>query len=543
MKSKLLAISTFTLVGLYALLSVIILGVCLFTGTNMLIGLGISIIVLIIQFLIAPWLTDLSMKWFYKAKFGAEIPSYLNEFVDGICTKYNMKKPRFAIIDDGAPNAFTYGRTKNDARVVLTRGIFELLNEEEVKAVVGHELGHVVHYDMLFMTVAQLVPLILYFIYQVLVDTDNNRNSNNNGGYAQLIGIIAYVLYIISQYVILWLSRTREYYADEFSGEETKNPNALASALVKIGFGLTVNSDSGEEEVDEKGKKKKKRSTKNIGALGIFDSKTSKSLIVSSNNNVDDKVSIKNAMKWEMWNPWAFIYQLQSTHPLISKRLLAISAKSKDYGQEPYIVFDLEQPESYVDDFFAELVIKYSPSLAFIIGIVLFIVFMALDNTNLSFICLGALGILGTIFLFIRFKRSHKSGYLPKTIRDLLGEVKVSGVTSVACELEGTVIGKGDPGCIFNEDFTIKDSTGIMFLDYNQPLWILNKVFALFKSHQYVDKIIKVRGWYRRSPVPYVEIYEWEVDGKVKKVYTYIVTIIFYIILLAIFGGILFLGF
>ena len=161
MKSKLFAISTFTLVGLYALLSIIILGVCLFTGISMIYGLLASIIILIIQFLIAPWLTDLSMKWFYKAKFGAEIPNYLNDFVDGICTKYNMKKPQFAIIDDGAPNAFTYGRTKNDARIVLTRGIFELLDEEEIKAVVGHELGHVVHYDMLFMTVAQLVPLIL----------------------------------------------------------------------------------------------------------------------------------------------------------------------------------------------------------------------------------------------------------------------------------------------------------------------------------------------------------------------------------------------
>ena len=64
MKGKLLAISTFTLVGLYALLSVIVLGVCLFTETNMLIGLGISIFILIIQFLIAPWLTDLTMKWF-----------------------------------------------------------------------------------------------------------------------------------------------------------------------------------------------------------------------------------------------------------------------------------------------------------------------------------------------------------------------------------------------------------------------------------------------------------------------------------------------
>ncbi len=543
--SKLFAVSTFTLVGLYALLSIIVLGVCLFTGTSMFIGLGISVVILIIQFLIAPWLTDLTMKWFYKAKFGAELPSYLNEFVDGICAKYKMKRPKFAIIDDGAPNAFTYGRTKNDARVVLTRGIFELLNEEEVKAVVGHEMGHIVHYDMLFMTAAQLVPLILYFIYQVLIDSDNNRSSssnNNSSGYGELIGIIAYVLYIISQYVILWLSRTREYYADQFSYEETKNPNALAQALVKIGFGLTVNSDSKEEEVEGEEKKKKTRSTKNIGALGIFDSKTSKSLIVTSNNNVNDKDSIKNAMKWEMWNPWAFLYQLQSTHPLISKRLLAISNASKDYGQEPYVVFDLVKPESYVDDFFLEVLIKYLPGFFFLLALIVFAVFMIMENYNYSFLLGGFLGIVGTIFLFIRFKRSHKGGYSPRTIKDLLGEVKVSGVTSVPCELEGTVIGKGDPGCIFNEDFTLKDSTGIIFLDYNQPLWIINKVFALFRSHQYIDKTIKVRGWYRRSPVPYVEIYEYEIDGKVKKIFTYGLTIALYIILLIIFIGLTLLG-
>ena len=139
-------------------------------------------------------------------------------------------------------------------------------------------------------------------------------------------------------------------------------------------------------------------------------------------------------------------------------------------------------------------------------------------------------------------KRRHKKGYNPRTIKDLLGEVKVSGVTSVPCILEGNVIGKGDPGCIFNEDFTLKDSTGIIFLDYNQPLWILNKVFALFKSHQYIDKIIKVKGWYRRSPVPYVEIYEWEVDGKKKKVYTYLINMIFYFLLIGIFIFLICLG-
>ena len=247
-------------------------------------------------------------------------------------------------------------------------------------------------------------------------------------------------------------------------------------------------------------------------------------------------------MKWEMWNPWAFIYQLHSTHPLISKRLLAISEKSKDYNQEPYITFDLQKPESYLDDFLAELVIKYIPGFFILIGVILFVVFAALEQIKTATLFMGLGGLLYTLFSFLRFKRSHKGGYTKTTIRDLLGEVKVSGVTSISAELEGKVIGRGDPGCIFNEDFTLKDSTGIIFLDYNQPLWILNKIFAIFRSHQYAEKDIKVKGWYRRSPVPYVEIYEWEVDGKKKKIFTYGLSIFIYIVLFVIFAFITLLG-
>ena len=70
------------------------------------------------------------MKWFYKAKMDADIPDYLRTFVEEECKKHNVKYPKFGIIDDGAPNAFTYGRTKKDARIILTRGIFELLKEK-----------------------------------------------------------------------------------------------------------------------------------------------------------------------------------------------------------------------------------------------------------------------------------------------------------------------------------------------------------------------------------------------------------------------------
>ena len=507
MKKNLLGISLLTISCLYFILAAIIIFVTIVTGTPVIIGIGVSIVILLIQFLISPFLTDISMKWFYKAKFNHEIPEYLKKFIEEVCKDNKMKYPRIGYIDDGAPNAFTYGHTKNDARIILTRGIFELLTEEEVKTVVAHELGHASHYDMIFMTVAQLVPLVLYGIYELCRDTESNDKDSSK---TLVIAAIAYVLYVISNYIVLALSRTREYYADSFSIEATKNPNALASALVKIGYGLSTAETNG------------KHSAAKSNALGIFDSKTSKSLVVTSMEE-DGSISkdhIKDAMKWEQWNIWAKWYELNSTHPLISKRLLAISARSKEFNQTPYIVFDLKKEESYVDDFLTEVLISFLPTLSFIIGLIVSAILLSQEGNFL--LSVGIALLVSMIFSFIKFRRVYSNKEMKEsTVRDLLGEVKVSHITSIPCELKGTIIGRGNPGCIFNEDFVMKDKTGIIFLDHKHIFSIFDTVFALFKSKEYFDKEVKVTGWYRRSPVPYVEIKTMEIDGKVRKMKMY----------------------
>lgn len=533
MKKNLLGISLITMTCLYGLLAAIIILIFILTGLPVINGIVLSIIILIIQFLISPFLTDLSMKWFYKARFENDIPEYLKNFINQICDKYNMKYPKIGLIDDGAPNAFTYGRTKNDARIVLTRGIFNLLNEQEVMAVVGHELGHAKHYDMVFMTVAQLVPLVLYGIYETFTRSNNKSSNNNSSGYLEMIGLIAYILYVLSEYIVLWLSRTREYYADSFSVEETRNPNALTTSLIKIGYGLSINNEP--EQEDEK--KKKKHTISNSKVIGIFDSKTSKALVSTSyNNGLISADNIKNAMKWETWNIWAKLYELKSTHPLISKRLKAISNRCNEYGQTPFVTFDLTKTESYVDDFAIEVVINYLPIVTLLLTLIIATISGIYTDYGLKIVGIG--GVITMILSFIKLGRRYKNNieYKQTTVSDLLGEVKVSGVTSIPCTLEGTIIGRGNPGCIFNEDFVIKDNTGIMFLDYNQPLKTVNKIFAIFKSKEYFDKTIKVKGWYRRSPVPYIEIKEMEIDGKIKKCYTYTWAKISRIILLIVFA-------
>lgn len=531
--SKLVSVSLLTVTCLYGLLVALGVGISLACGVSILPALIVGIIVLIIQFIVSPWLMDLTTRWLYKADFNKEIPDYLKKFITEVCEKNKIKYPKIGIINDGAPNCYTYGRTKRDARIIITRGVFDLLSEEEVKAVIGHELGHVAHYDMLVMTVAQLIPIVFYAIYEGCINSTTS-SSDDDKGYSIAIAVIAYVLYIISQYIVLWLSRTREYFADSFSVEETKNPNALAEALVKIGFGLTTSDEKVEEkeeseEKDKKGKKdkkEKKTSAAAVNGLGIFDKKTSKTLVAcSSTDGMSTKVSkksIKNAMKWEKWNYWAKWYEFNSTHPLISKRLERITERSKEFKQEPYITFDLKKDANYGKMFAFELMLVLLPTIAVICAIVFALLMITNDGCQTYKIGMCISGLVAVVFeFFVLLRKYNKKHFKKATVEELLGETNVSGITPVPCEVKGSIIGRGDPGYVFSEDFVIRDKTGIVFLDYNQPLWLINKIFAIFKAKTFIDKEIIIKGWYRRSPVPYIEIYTMETDGKVKKVYTY----------------------
>jgi Zn-dependent protease with chaperone function/Zn-finger nucleic acid-binding protein len=240
--------ATMTIISLYGLLTLVLI-LCVELAKlppSWALIIGVSIAVL--QFLLGPWLMDLSLNWFYKMDWVPlhQLSPHLERFIRGTCSGKGMKTPRFGIIDDGGPNAFTYGHTPNNARIVVTRGLLDLLDESEVEGVVAHEIGHAKNWDMFLMTVVQLVPLILYYVYRTLIQVKSGSSNNNKGsGYVALVAIVSYVLYIVCEYIVLWFSRTREYYADRFAGEVTKSPNSLASALVKIAYGLAGQAGRG----------------------------------------------------------------------------------------------------------------------------------------------------------------------------------------------------------------------------------------------------------------------------------------------------------
>jgi heat shock protein HtpX len=224
---------------LVALLFGILYGVITGIGTWMGAGSLVSYVILAfvflgVQYLIGPSIVGWTMriKWVSER----EAPE-LHRMVAELATKAHLPKPRVGISQLGIPNAFAFGRTQGDGRVCVTRGILNLLNKDELKAVLGHEMSHIKHRDMVIITLLSAIPLILYWIAWGTMWGGAFGGRRQGGGYAALIGLGAFILYFITNLLVLYGSRLREYYADMGSVRSGSMPHHLASALYKLVYG------------------------------------------------------------------------------------------------------------------------------------------------------------------------------------------------------------------------------------------------------------------------------------------------------------------
>jgi Zn-dependent protease with chaperone function len=121
--------STMTLFGLDALLGAVLIAAVEFAGVDLDWAVGIGLGIMLLQFLLGPLFMDWFLPWMYQLSWvsTSELPPHLTRFVEKICGDHKIKFPRFGIIADGAPQGFTYGTTPNNARVVISRGVLELL--------------------------------------------------------------------------------------------------------------------------------------------------------------------------------------------------------------------------------------------------------------------------------------------------------------------------------------------------------------------------------------------------------------------------------
>jgi len=155
----------------------------------------------------------------------------LHRRMDRLSQQADIPKPTVAVADTQVPNAFATGRNKKNATVAVTTGLLRTLDEDELDAVLAHEIAHVKNRDVMVMTIASFLSTIAFFI----VRWGWLLGGNNRQGAPVIVAIIAsLVVWVISFLLIRALSRYREYSADRGAALITGKPGALASALMTI---------------------------------------------------------------------------------------------------------------------------------------------------------------------------------------------------------------------------------------------------------------------------------------------------------------------
>lgn len=301
------------IIGLSTLFFTVILSLL---GTFNLMTLALIVVLFnVVQWLLSPYIIGAIYRVREASK--SENPK-LYGMVERLSEKSGIKMPKVMIANIPVPNAFAYGSPIAGSRVAVTTELLKTLEEEEVEAVVGHELGHLKHRDVQVMMFVSILPAIFYFIgYSMLLSSMFGRRDERGGGGAAVIGIASLLLYWVLTMFTLYLSRLREYFADRHSASVVEEgPRKLSEGLAKI-----VYSSSRMKRF-----RPETRSFSSFKALFISDPDRAESdavAIAQAGGHVADQRLVQEVLRKEV-RAFDKVVELFSTHPNIVKRLRAL---------------------------------------------------------------------------------------------------------------------------------------------------------------------------------------------------------------------------
>jgi Zn-dependent protease with chaperone function len=510
------AVTLSLLVGMVFVLCIALIGTISESGFNLswlVFGMIGTIVLNVLIFFLSPWIMDLVQQMLYGTQWISlsQVERSSPEaaaVIRRVCAQHSIPEPRLGLINDDNPTAFTYGSLPSTARLVVSQGLFNYLDDDEAATVYAHELGHIVHWDFAIMTLASTLVQITYLIYTFV--NDNVRGDGKVAKNLRNLALVAYVFYVAGSYLLLYLSRVREYFADHFAAEITGNPNGLSRALVKIAYGIL---EVGERQ-RERGEQPS-RLLEGTRALGIYDARAATST-ATAYRVAADPAQVGKVFLWDLFNPWAFWMELSSTHPLTGKRVRALTTYAEQLGLDTE--FDmgrvvaqgkhLDRRRLY-SGFGLDLAIMNAPFLGIIAGVIISIPAWNLDSMQALTIPLGSVmlcGCLGvlvkTLVMYPGFKQAPAT-----TILKAMSNPYASPLRGIPLRLEGEIIGRGDAGYKFGSDLKLQDSTGLIFLRYASRFGPLGNF--LFGASQ-VDTLIgqqgQTVGWFRRGVAPWVDL-------------------------------------
>jgi Zn-dependent protease with chaperone function len=413
------------------------------------------------------------------------LPRDNRNFVVSVCMRKKLLYPSIGIMDEPASNAFTFGWLFNP-RVVVTTGLLSSLDNDEVNAVLAHEFGHVVHWDFTLVALALVIPLLLRTLTRYALQIGLSKDPKKA---ALLVTVpIFWALGRLTAFLIRAHGRAREFKADVFSADYTKNPASLATSLIKISYSMNRQATEYKAETKEnKGNERKlsgwkERRVHALALMGI----SNMHAVADSPSGRPDMQAVAAQMNWELSNPWSRWHDLFASHPSTARRLAVLASLAGQYGQKPMLPSGAGKQPYPRRQFASELIIWLAP---FLLGAG-FLVSSLASNAflRLLFACLFLFCI------FIRLKKRYPKTFRNHNLQSLLSDVRASDLYTAAAEVTGKlVVGRGR-GVYLEEDGI---AIGLSIPWYS--IAFRNRLSELLQHE------VSLRGWYRHGEYPYFE--------------------------------------
>lgn len=280
-----------------------------------------AFILIVIQYIIGPKTVEWSMKIRYIKE--NEHPK-IHRMVEDLSTQANLPNtPKIGISKLQIPNAFAFGRTRRNARVCVTEGILNLLNDEELKSVLGHEISHIKHRDIAVITMLSVVPMICYVLYISFFWGGMFSGRQRDSGAMIVIGLLALIVYFIASLLVMYGSRIREYYADLGSAKLGNEPHHLATALYKLSLSSAKISKKALKQTEGM-----KAFFLNDPSRAMYEVREFRDIDIDMSGTIDQNELMILSTKKVKLNKSDKIMEILSTHPNMVKRIKHLASLS-----------------------------------------------------------------------------------------------------------------------------------------------------------------------------------------------------------------------
>ncbi|WP_088241059.1 M48 family metalloprotease [Calothrix rhizosoleniae] len=468
---------------------------------------NLLLLLLVITLGISPWGLDWLLKqWYGQKPLDKDILNRYSHEAIRVIHRFSQQRrwnfPQLKILPITAPIAFSYGNLPRTARIVVSQGLLEQLEIEEIAAIYASELGHICHWDVAVISLVMLVTIPVHKLYQkVSIWGDKISLSWVRKVVSVCSSLVYGVWYVISSTALL-LSQLRLYHSDRVACDTTGNPNALTRALLKIAMGIAKDIE------------KQAHTSWQLESLNLLIPVSYHQSI--SLGSIAPQVSFESFLMWDYLNPYRRWFTMNNSHPLMGDRIQNLCQIAHHWHIPTEINIEARKslqlkPQSFFLHISPWLGIPIGIIFAGLIGLTWQIAY-AINWLNLKWIyddwtfvwgcmLIGlSIGILVRInFFFPDIKPSNIQ--TEEHLLSFLSNPTALPIDSIRVELVGTLLGRQGISNSLGQDLILRSSMGLVKL-HHIPWWGTSA-----NPQDWIGRQVILTGWVRRGATPWIDIH------------------------------------